>query len=128
MLNVIFTRMENQAFETASTVPSVLPSSTAGVAEKSKEAGDPAEEENMEVFVKKFVDDILLNAVDIVENQLQSSDKTERDFQSDALKKIPSVGSISNGDSTVTNEGSMEIGSESENIAAAKFTHFASFQ
>lgn len=123
MLNVIFTRMENQAFETASTVPSVLPSSTAGVAEKSKEAEDPGEEENMEVFVKKFVDDILLNAVDIVENQLQSSDKTERDFQSDALKKIPSVGSISNGDSTVTNEGSMEIGSESENIAAAKFTH-----
>jgi brefeldin A-inhibited guanine nucleotide-exchange protein len=117
--------MENQAFETASSIPSVLPLSTKSAVEKVEESISPDEKENMEVFVKKFVDEILDNAVEIVENQLNNcvKDTSVDELQNDSLKKIPSVGSISNEDSIVTNECSMEIGSENENIAAAKFTH-----
>lgn len=128
MLNVIFTRMENQAYETITLVPAVPPvPSEKADSEKVevKSEQEPAkvsencetDEENLEVYVKNFVDQILENAVDIVENQLNGNEAEPKE----ELKKIPSVSTISNED--VPSHDSMEIGSENENIAAAKFTH-----
>lgn len=140
MLNVIFTRMENQAYETVISVPaqpttSVVTSDKNSEEDVTKEVDKPAEresetdEENVEEYVKNFVDEILENAVNIVEGQLKATDAKEPESSGvqppEELKKVPSVSSISNEDSAerTVSVDSMEIGSENENIAAAKFTH-----
>jgi brefeldin A-inhibited guanine nucleotide-exchange protein len=152
MLNVIFTRMENQAYETIVPVPqapSQQPPSQSGDDSKSvtTEIKPPAEnnessekiefdnEEDMEVYVRKVVDDILDTAVEIVETKLNSDvvcqqENDDINQSHEELKKVSSVSSISNdGDvASTTNEhppshDSMEINSENENIAASKFTH-----
>jgi brefeldin A-inhibited guanine nucleotide-exchange protein len=114
MLNVIFTRMENQAYEMVIPVPQEKPQNKSGNSEKELEFDS---EEDMTVYVKKVVDEILDSAVEIVENKLNNS--------SEELKKVSSVSSISNdGDGEhPPSHDSMEINSENENIAAAKFTH-----
>lgn len=124
MLNVIFTRMENQAYETVFPIPQAQVTSSDEV--KQDEPEKPTEEceveENMEEFVKKFVDKVLDNAVDIVESQLNGKEEEviEPPVEKE-LKKIPSTGAISNDDAP--SQDSMEMSSENENIAAAKFTH-----
>ncbi|KAG5672238.1 hypothetical protein PVAND_002380 [Polypedilum vanderplanki] len=190
MLNVIFTRMENQAFEStcipvpnqnninnalSSTTPnnsqsdeksptinnheSELKSASEinnevkgeecenkndNIASKVNEQQtlEMNENENMKDYVRKFVDEILDNAVDIVENKLsnggssnnhilnnnsnsEENEKVDTDNKSEELKKVSSVSSISNDGSTdhPPSHESAEISSENENIAAAKFTH-----
>lgn len=136
MLNVIFTRMENQAYESILSVvevtPSIISQSEAGVVEKSEKSEqvednvDNVVEENVEEFVKKFVDNILENAVDIIEKKLDQSNTVEKsniessDTNSvDELKKVPSVSSIEDN----TSQQAQDSNSESENIAVSKFTH-----
>ena len=93
--------MENQAYETVIPVPALVP---------------PSEEDtdNVEDFVKKFVDKILDDAVEIVENRLKTDEPQE-------MKKVPSVSSME--ELSPPSHDSMEVSSESENIAVAKFTH-----
>lgn len=100
MLNVIFTRMENQAYETVVPVPVPV-------------ADD---EENVEEYMKKFLDKILDDAVEIVENRLGNKVEVEAE-----LKKASSVSSIE--ESSPPSHDSIEVSSENENIAIAKFTH-----
>lgn len=108
MLNVIFTRMENQAFEVVVPVPSPPPAEI-------KVEEQEEDEENIQDYVRKVVDDILVSAVEIVENKLNGQEPVAE------LKKVPSVSTISNDEAP--SHDSMEISSENENIAAAKFTH-----
>lgn len=121
MLNVIFTRMENQAYENPVSVAPPQPTVAIENTTETKIArGDlPAEveEDDIEAFVKKFVDKILDNAVDIVEGQTSSetSDKKEPEVVGEELKKVSSASTISH--------DSIEIGSENENMTTAKFTH-----
>lgn len=131
MLNVIFTRMENQAYETTTVVvpastPTTHPVTVISENESKAEVVSTTPDnqlegevdgDNVEEYVKKFVDTILENAVNIVESQLKNGEEKPKD----ELKKVPSVSTISNEDAP--SQDSMETGSENENIAAAKFTH-----
>lgn len=120
--------MENQAYETVIPVPTLAqpqPPTTSVEVIVEKSSSDTEDvEENMEEYVKKFVDKILVNAVDIVESQLSGNNPKEQEpSEAEQLKKVPSVSSISNDDDRPPSHDSMEMGSENENIAAAKFTH-----
>lgn len=133
MLNVIFTRMENQAYETTivtppqeSTTTTTTAVSAAETKSKNEEVEESVEGENVEEFVKKFIDNILENAVDIVEKQLDQTsviaepNADNADTKSiDGMKKVPSVSSIEESSTPTAHDSN----SESENIAVSKFTH-----
>lgn len=187
MLNVIFTRMENQAFEVTSIPvpahnnnnqqsqqqqPQTSEEKSAannegeskseiinrsevkgeecenennnsdGISSKMNELAinETEESENMEEYVRKIVDEILDNAVEIVENKLVNnnsdssinnisgdaiSDKVTVEEKPEELKKVSSVSSISNDGSVdqAPSHENAEMSSENENIAATKFTH-----
>lgn len=125
MLNVIFTRMENQAYETT-IVTSPIASQVEPAAEEAKPKVESGESENVEEFVKKFIDNILENAVEIVEKQLDQTSVTAASEPSaenadtasiDGMKKVPSVSSMEE------TPNAHDSNSESENIAVSKFTH-----
>lgn len=87
------------------------------------------DDDNVQEYVKKIVDEILDSAVTVVENKLNSSNNENVEVEpqkKEELKKVASVSSISNDGSISeqhqSNENN-EISSENENIAAAKFTH-----
>lgn len=180
MLNVIFTRMENQAYETFVPIPnnnnnqnaisnaskassqqhqtnsnnnndsnSEKVNETQGqiIENNNNNNNDSAksdenvkdttlngeieiDDDNVQEYVKKIVDEILDNAVTVVENKLNSSNENEvvgdEPQKKEELKKVSSVSSISNdvsiSEQHQSNENN-EISSENENIAAAKFTH-----
>lgn len=180
MLNVIFTRMENQAYETFVPIPNNNNNNQNAISNASKASSqqhqtnsnnndsnsekvnetqgqiiennnnnnnDSAksdenvkdttlngeieiDDDNVQEYVKKIVDEILDNAVTVVENKLNSSNENEvvgdEPQKKEELKKVSSVSSISNDGSISeqhqSNENN-EISSENENIAAAKFTH-----
>lgn len=189
MLNVIFTRMENQAYETTivpvpilsshqqlnSISPTVDNNSQTQSEEKIMHNNNESEsksisahnnnindevkgeeksyiesskvnvfvdDENVEDYMRKVVDEILESAVEIVETKLSNessnnnNDKNNIDSEKSVdndnskseeseLKKVSSVSSISNDGSTdhAPSHESMEMSSENENIASAKFTH-----
>lgn len=83
-------------------------------------------DDNVQEYVKKIVDEILDSAVTVVENKLNSSNENEvigeESQKKEELKKVSSVSSISN-DGSISEQQNNEISSENENIAAAKFTH-----
>ena len=106
--------MEYQAYEVVNAVP-IAAEKTCEAEIDEKRTDCVESREKIEDFVKTFVDEVLDNAVEIVENQLKGSESPKD------LKKISSVSSISNEE--VPSQDSLEIGSEGENIAAAKFTH-----
>lgn len=140
MLNVIFTRMENQAFETTISVP------TTQNQEKDKSLNDSgASEDNLEDYMRQVIDDILDNAVNIVEKQMDSDSKSEKSVEinenskdildsaidsvsvrSLSMKKSGSVSTISQDAislARVPSQESMEVNSENDNAVTAKFTH-----
>lgn len=143
MLNVIFTRMENQAYETIVPVSTQHPSKPNGGSEEVKSLtsagneensnnGEIDSEEDMEIYVKRVVNEILDTAVEIVEHKLNSTSEEEEvdnnnkivEEGKEELKKVSSVSSMSNdGDGHPPSHDSMEINSENENIAVSKFTH-----
>lgn len=190
MLNVIFTRMENQAYETVVVVPnntntttnntsnqnaitSASKASSSHQNDDNKSVGGSNEtqgqvsennnttsvkndenqnksdemvingeieidDDNVQEYVKKIVDEILDNAVTVVEKKLNDDNNNNNSNHSDKeetedpqqkpeeLKKVSSVSSISNDGSSTEHPASHdnnEISSENENIAAAKFTH-----
>lgn len=125
--------MENQAYETVIAVATPVQAvKVENIESESKaiEVKTPGEtpdesvvvdKENIEEFVKDFVDKILDNAVNIIESQLNHTGDKKESESSEELKKVSSVSSISNDEAP--SHDSMEINSENENIAAAKFTH-----
>lgn len=124
--------MESQAYETIVPVPQPPsdnpPVSLADGEEKNDDGVDS--EEDVEVYVKRVVNEILDTAVEIVEHKLNNSKPQENEEKKEELKKVSSVSSISiDGDgASTTNEhppshDSLELNSENENIAASKFTH-----
>lgn len=122
MLNVIFTRMESQAYETtpsevATTTTSTTVISTDAietpideVAEKASNSG----EETTEDIVKHVLNQIIDDAISIVELRRSKGESDDNKSQSsEVTTSIPRIPS----------QESMEVHSESDNIVTAKFTH-----
>ncbi|CAO1347752.1 unnamed protein product [Diamesa hyperborea] len=125
MLNVIFTRMENQAYETTLHVPAPPAAVEKEVKNDVIREMDDTDE-NLEDYVRKVVDQILDNAVGIVESTIDGNKEKVEDEADGTLKKISSVSTISQDDILIVrvpSQESMEVNSENENIVSAKFTH-----
>uniref|UniRef100_A0A8D8CN02 Brefeldin A-inhibited guanine nucleotide-exchange protein 2 n=1 Tax=Culex pipiens TaxID=7175 RepID=A0A8D8CN02_CULPI len=119
MLNVIFTRMENQAYENAATT-----ASTAAVVPVTP----PAEEKHPDYdMVRGIVDEIVDNVIAAAAAAVDELSTKSTGESGDA--ETGSIGGVSNGgtDSTsiarVPSQESMEVTSENDSIVTAKFTH-----
>lgn len=99
MLNVVFTRMENQAYETLS----------AASIEKENENSE------IEELVKSVIDQIIETAVITVETSRQKDDKI--------IDNISIGGDSSTTIARIPSQESVEIQSENDSVVTAKFTH-----
>lgn len=125
--------MENQAYETVASIPTpALSSPTVDqqdasdeivINKKIQQQEIEIDEDIIEEYMRKVVDEILDNAAETVEKTLNSDIPEEPIMQVEELKKVSSVSSISNDDSVAPSHDSIEISSENENIVTAKFTH-----
>lgn len=133
MLNVIFTRMENQIYETVTLTISSITSET-----KLREDSELTNhDDSMEDYVKQVVEEIIENACAIAESKLNEISPNEvadiatiaetLSQSSLSRNKSGSVGTISNDDvvsiARVPSQESMEVNSEIIDIVTAKFTH-----
>lgn len=127
MLNVIFTRMENQAYEineiagtsTNAATPSTTSadtndnnSNTASIDEKITEKDDIVDENSTEAIVREILNQIIDDAITVVEAKRNSDDN-----------KSQSSVDIAGGMARVPSQESMDGNSENDNIVTAKFTH-----
>ena len=133
MLNVIFTRMENQIYETVIPIPTNNTPDT-----KLKEDSElNISDDSIEDYVKQVVEEIIENACVIAEskvNEISTSQVTDISVIAETLSqtslsrnKSASVSTISNDDVVsivrVPSQESMEVNSEIIDIVTAKFTH-----
>ncbi|XP_055548277.1 brefeldin A-inhibited guanine nucleotide-exchange protein 1 [Wyeomyia smithii] len=129
MLNVIFTRMENQAYEylangsmVVSTMAAVSPAAPTGPEEMPVVEEKHPDYDMVRVIVEEIVDNVIAIAAE--ETGKQVPVHAEGD-----VVETGSIGGISNGgmDSTsmarVPSQESMEVTSENDSIVTAKFTH-----
>ena len=128
MLNVIFTRMENQIYETVLPVPSNTDT-------KQKEDSElNISDDSIEDYVKQVVEEIIENACSIAESKLNETTSAEMVVVSENIiqdslyrNKSGSISTISNDDAVsivrVPSQESMEVNSEIIDIVTAKFTH-----
>uniref|UniRef100_A0A182IX62 Uncharacterized protein n=1 Tax=Anopheles atroparvus TaxID=41427 RepID=A0A182IX62_ANOAO len=146
MLNVIFTRMENQAFEAIAAAQSqtALQTSTNGssmVAQDSSPTGKPPasgpEEKHpdydaMRAIVEEIVDSVIAQAASSVSDAVGSPTTGEEHpvVNNNEASETASIGGISNGGNAdsvsiarVPSQESMEVTSENDSIVTAKFTH-----
>ncbi|ETN67279.1 brefeldin a-inhibited guanine nucleotide-exchange protein [Anopheles darlingi] len=145
MLNVIFTRMENQAFETVVTAATVVspvspttPSSSSAIANAVEDSPSSvpdvalAEEKSpdydeIRAIVEEIVDNVIAQA------QVQagvSNGATGEPMVNNEASETASIGGVSIGGTTdttsiarVPSQESMEVTSENDSIVTAKFTH-----
>lgn len=146
MLNVIFTRMEHQAFESVSDVTDNATSTTAAttptvqvvVSLPSDESKTPnksvsVDENSDESYIRGVLDEIIDEACIFVENQLQlqaadSEETIVAESKADDTKSLASDTTIatSNGGASIPripSQESVEVHSENDNVITAKFTH-----
>ncbi|XP_058123944.1 brefeldin A-inhibited guanine nucleotide-exchange protein 2 [Anopheles ziemanni] len=148
MLNVIFTRMENQAFEalaasqnqsaalqTSLASPTGVTASSAAMVDDSSTpttkpvvAGEKHPDyDAMRAIVEEIVDSVIAQAASSVSEETAVSPTTP--VANNEASETVSIGGISNGgtDSTsiarVPSQESMEVTSENDSIVTAKFTH-----
>lgn len=127
MLNVIFTRMESQAYETTTTTASpttiselsVVTTPANGTTTDSvdvpiDETVEKLGDETTEDIVKHVLNQIIDDAITIVESRRNKNDNDDNKSQSsEVASSIPRIPS----------QESMEVHSENDNIVTAKFTH-----
>lgn len=147
MLNVIFTRMEHQAFEslsetsdhttttTAATTPTVQVVVLPSAETKSTNKSSPIEDADLtdESYIKHVLDEIIDEACTIVENRLhlQAGENEEAISMENKMDDTRSMASdtvvaSSNGEATIPripSQESVEMHSENDNVMTAKFTH-----
>lgn len=124
MLNVIFTRMENQAYEinetAANSTNAVPPSATSGDSTNDNNSNTASidekesekDENSTEAIVREILNQIIDDAITAVEAKRNSDDN-----------KSQSSVDVASGIARVPSQESMEGNSENDNIVTAKFTH-----
>ncbi|XP_053693432.1 brefeldin A-inhibited guanine nucleotide-exchange protein 1 [Sabethes cyaneus] len=128
MLNVIFTRMENQAYEYLANGSMVSASAAVSPAAPAGSEEVPATEEKHPDYdmVRSIVEEIVDN---VIAAAAEETGKTVPVNMEGDVVETSSIGGISNGgtDSTsmarVPSQESMEVTSENDSIVTAKFTH-----
>lgn len=129
MLNVIFTRMENQAYETVTIEKKVIEGADAPTDDPPPPAPSPKKEEEINETsekpeidpvtrdeVKTVIDNIIENAVNIVSARINTSENTTNDVKMNGellSPDTPNAVPVENG----------EVNSECDSVMTAKFTH-----
>uniref|UniRef100_A0A182P8A8 SEC7 domain-containing protein n=1 Tax=Anopheles epiroticus TaxID=199890 RepID=A0A182P8A8_9DIPT len=140
MLNVIFTRMENQAFEAIATANSTSaggtsPNGTGGASTVGTDESPtkPVEEkhpdyEAVRAIVEEIVDNVIAQAAANVATEEGNIGEPATSGNHETCETA-SIGGISNGGTDTTSiarvpsQESMEVTSENDSIVTAKFTH-----
>lgn len=136
MLNVIFTRMENQAYENGPTTGLALATgntiSSPGAVEDSAQviAGVTEEKSPDYDMVRGIVDEIVDNVLAAAAAAVEEAKSSTIGCAEGADAETGSIGGLSTGGATdstsiarVPSQESMEVTSENDSIVTAKFTH-----
>lgn len=148
MLNVIFTRMESQAYETtppplppntdalsivSPTSPpdgsavAIIPSEATTVESADGVSISASDDESTESIVKELLNQIIDDAIAFVEQKQQSGGAAvtteESTIQSDEIVSTAPAIDTTTTLTRIPSQESMEVQSEGDNIVTAKFTH-----
>lgn len=143
MLNVIFTRMENQAYESTPTIDAtaalhvvILSTATTPVTPSSAlppltndpipiTTADNVPTDSTELFIRQIVDQIVSDAIEIVETKRMSGATADKQLSTTTTMAKLSAEHQSETSSIarVPSQDSIEVNSETDNVVTAKFTH-----